>query len=117
MPKLRAVVNFPQAIKGRWSIESPPGSKVFEQPYEGITSVSTELSITPFSAYILVNGGISTSTGTERVSSQSVYVTVTPGTSTELKNTFHEKPTVTTASGVSVGLYNKFRTKVSVSVS
>jgi len=117
MPKLKAIVSFPQAIKGRWSIESPPGSKVFEQPYEGVTPVSTELSITSFSAYILVNGGISASAGAERRGIQSVYVTVTPGISTELKNKIHEKPTVTTASGAVVALYNKFRTKVSVSVS
>jgi hypothetical protein len=116
MPKLKCNIQFPQVQKGWWSIESPVGVKVLEEAYENVT-ISKDLTLTEYSAYILVNGGVSLGAGVERTATQSLYITVTPGSLTELKNKFREKPTVNVSSGAVAALHNKFRTKVSVSVS
>jgi hypothetical protein len=117
MPRLKCNIQFPQVQKGRWSVESPVGVKVLEESYENVTSISKDLPLTEYSAYILVDGGVSLSTGVERTMTQSLYIAVTPGGSIGLKNKFREKPTVITSPGASVALHNKFRTKVTVSVS
>jgi len=120
MPRLRANVGFPSPARGWMYIESPVGATVFEQAYENITSLSKELSTTTYSAYVLINGGVSgsgTPSGSERIGSQKVTVVVTPGVSNTFSNILKTKPTVSTSSGATVSLPNKVRTKVSVSVS
>ena len=120
MPRIKCLVNFPTAQKGWWCIESPVGVKVMEESFENVTSIVRDLPLTEYSAYILVNGGVSaggTLPGQERTVTQSIYIAVTPGSFTELKNKFREKPTVNVSSGTSIALHNKFRTEVTVSVS
>jgi len=117
MPKMRADINFPTPYKGMARIESPIGATVFEQAFENVTSLFKELATTSYSAYVLVNGGISSGRGEGKVISQSVSVIVTPGSTINLPNKIYETPKVTASSGATVALSNKVRTVVSVSVS
>jgi hypothetical protein len=120
MPRLGCTVGFPQLLTGAWKIESPVGEKIFEQSFDGVTTLSTEQTIGVYSAYILVDTGLSiggTPVGAERIVRQNVSVIITPGISTELSQKFKESPAIIITSGAGVVLHNKLRTVVSVSVS
>jgi hypothetical protein len=116
MPRHKWRVDFPQAITGRWLGESPVGVRVFEESFENASSASKEMSTGSFSAYILVDSGLRSSGIGKTALTQSVYFTVTPGSSVEHSNKLRESSVVSTASGVLRDLSNKIRAVVIVSV-
>lgn len=119
MPRLRCNIQFPQTLRGALRVESPVGTLFSEEQFESSTVIK-EYSLTMYSAYVLVNVGVratATPPGKERKLTEKIYVVVTPGVSTELKNVWKETPSVTTSYGRAVELKNKIREKVSVSVS
>jgi hypothetical protein len=114
---LKCNVQFPQVVKGRFRVESPAGAVVGDEPFESNT-ILREYALTQYSAYILVDGGVSASSSPAVArSTQSVCLVVTPGVDVELGNKLGESPAVSTATGVLRELRNKIRTVVSVSVS
>jgi hypothetical protein len=116
LPRLRCNVQFPQVVKGRFRVESPVGAVVADEPFESNT-ILREYALTRYSAYVLVDGGVRASAAPAKViSTQSVYLVVTPGVSVELGNRLRESPTASAAAGVLRELKNKLRTAVSVSV-
>jgi len=125
MPRLRCSLKFPQAVgKGYWRIESPVGTKVYEESFENIATLSKELTVSPYSALVLVNSGVSmgvispeTTPTAVRYGRQEVKVVVTPGAMITMPTKFRTKPQASTSPGVVTTLHNKFRTAVSVSVS
>ena len=138
MPRLRCNVKFPQAVsKGYWRIESPVGAKVHEESFENITTLSKELTVSPYSALVLVNAGVSMAASTvirycrQRVEVVTPRATITmpnkfrtkpqvfpsPPITTILHNKFRATPQTTTNPGFLIEMRNKFRTAVSVSVS
>lgn len=116
MPRHKWMIDFPQAITGRWLGESPVGVRVFEESFENASSASKEMSTSSFSAHILVDTGLRSSGVGKIVMTQGVYIVVCSGASVEHSNKFRESPVVSAASGVLRDLSNKIRTAVSVSV-
>lgn len=114
MPRLRCYVQFPQTVNGKFRVESPAGTKVLEEPFEA-TTIVRELTLTKYSAYILVDGGLELGSSAGRRLSQSVYVATTTGVLSSPR--IRESAAVSTAPGTAVEYRNKIRTRVSVSVS
>jgi hypothetical protein len=112
VPRLRCNVQFPQTLKGVLRIESPVGTKVLEEPYEA-TTIMRELTLSKYSAYILLNGGLQLGSTASRTLSYGVYVAITPGILNNLR--ISESATVSTTPGTVITYKNKIRVSVSVS--
>jgi hypothetical protein len=116
MPRFRGMVQLPTFVKGWWHIESPPGTRIFDQPYpEGILKHEKTLDVEAYSALVYVNGGLSSQAGAKRRITQNVYITVTPGVSSEFVNRVRETPSLVVTEGAYRLLPNKFRTVVTIS--
>jgi hypothetical protein len=116
MPRLKGVVELSEFVVGAWSIESPPGVKIFEERYpEGVLKHEETLDIGTYSALILVNGGVAHQPGAKRRISQNVYIAVTPGISSEFANRVRETPSLVVTEGAYRLLQNKLRTVVTIS--
>jgi hypothetical protein len=116
MPRFRGMVQLPTFIMGKWHIESPPGTQIFSESYpEGVLKHEKTLDIETYSALVLVNGGLSSQKGAKRQISQNVYITVTPGISSEFVNRVRETPSLVVTEGAYSLLQNKLRTVVTIS--
>jgi hypothetical protein len=96
MPRLGARVALASPKTGRWHVESPPGAKVFEQSFEQATSLSTELTVSGYSAVLYVNGGtyLSFVKKPEYKIAQKLMVTVGEQVGFELPGKIRESPSV-----------------------
>jgi hypothetical protein len=62
MPTLKCTVRFPATLTGRWHVENPVGTKVYEEYFSGKADLSTQMTTEEFSALVFVDSGISRTT-------------------------------------------------------
>jgi hypothetical protein len=113
MPKLSCLVNFPLARKGRWHVESPIGTRIYEEYFMDKPSLTADLTVDKYSALVFVDNGIGKAESAERTFKQSLYIAVTEGVGRNLIMT--PKTTVTVYPTPTVGYANKIRTVVTIS--
>jgi hypothetical protein len=119
MPKHKCKAIIPEALKGTWYVESPEGTKVFEEEYEGAGTYEAEVESTSYSAHMFVDAGVRAAVAEGKVYiTQELYLTVTPERMVTLTFPVTEKPKVlVTTENPFIELSNKIRTVVTVSVS